>query len=61
MIYRAAAGHPAHDRDAVLPHVFRVDLSPCVLVAAYDNGVVVLPENEPVAVSLVFENILFKG
>ena len=61
MKYSAAAGVSANDFDAVGLHEGTVDLRFRVLISANDDGIVVLPQQQIVAVTSVGQYILFIG
>ena len=60
MIHRAAAGAAAHHIDMVLLHKGAVDLRLGVLVLAHHDGVVVLPQQQIVALGAVTQDVFLK-
>ena len=60
VIDRAAAGAAAHHVDMVLLHKGAVDLRLGVLVAAYYDGVVVLPQQQVVALGAVTQDVFLE-
>ena len=61
MEYRAAAGVAAHDLDAVFFHKATVDLGFRVLVAANDDRIGILPQDQNVSPAQILQHIFFKG
>ena len=61
MIDGPAAGGAADNGYSVFPGIVLVDLCGRELVEAYDDGPLVLPEEQPVALPPVFKHIFLKG